>query len=159
MTDTPTSSPDEHAVRAALGSARFQSGVDGGRWRLISFEWPIGVFGVSAAPRECSPAEYGLRINFDGYPQQAPTAEPWNLKRNERLAADERPKGERAGPAFRSDWNEGRALYVPWDRTPLADHADWVTKHKSSAWHPGRDVAFFLRSVYDLLNDDDYVGV
>lgn len=159
MTDTPTLSPDEHSVRAALGSARFQSGVDSGRWRLISFQWPIGVFAVSAAPRDRSPAEYGLRIDFVGYPQQAPAAEPWDLNLNERLAPDERPKGERAGPAFRSDWKKGGALYVPWDRTPLADHTDWVTEHKSSAWHPGRDVAFFLRCVHDLLNDDGYLGV
>ena len=77
---------------AALDSAAFQSGVDGGRWRLVSFDWPVGVFAVSAAPRDSSPDEYGLRIDFAGYPQQAPTAEPWNLGRGERLADCERPK-------------------------------------------------------------------
>lgn len=159
MTGALVTSPDEHAARVALESPSFQSGVDDGRWRLVSFNWPIGVFAVSAAPRDCSPVEYGLRIDLAGYPQQAPTAEPWSLERGERLAVSERPKGERAGHAFRCDWEHGRALYVPWDRVGLASHPDWAALHTAYAWHPERDLVFFLRCVHDLLNDDDYLGV
>lgn len=159
MTIALTASPDELAVRAALDSGAFQSGVDDGRWRLVEFEWPVGVFAVSAAPRNNSPAEFGLRIDLSGYPQQAPTAEPWNIDRRARLTASERPKGERAADVFRSDWKDGRALYAPWDRVGLAVHSEWASQHQAYAWHPGRDLAFFLRRVYDLLNDDDYLGV
>ena len=159
MTDTIIIAPDERAVRAALKSAVFQSGVDSGRWRLVSFDWPVGVFAVSAAPRNNSPAEYGLRIDFTGYPQQAPTAEPWSLERGERLAPYERPKGERAAATFRCDWEQGRALYAPWDRIALTTHPNWVSQYKAYAWHPGRNVVFFLRCVHDLLNNDDYLGV
>lgn len=159
MTTALTASPDELAVRADLDSGVFQSGVDDRRWRLVELEWPIGVFAVSAAPRADSPAEFGLRIDLSGYPQQAPTAEPWSIERRERLTASERPKGERAADVFRSDWEQGRALYAPWDRVGLAAHGEWAGQHRNYTWHPGRDLAFFLRCVYDLLNDDDYLGV
>ena len=159
MTTALAASPDELAVGAALDSGAFQSGVDDGRWRLVEFEWPIGVFAVSATRRDNSPTEFGLRIDLSGYPQQAPTAEPWSIDRRERLTAAERPKGERAAEVFRSDWEHGRALYAPWDRVGLAAHSDWASQHRAYAWHPGRDLAFFLRRVYDLLNDDDYLGV
>lgn len=159
MTTALAASPDELAVGAALASGAFQSGVDDGRWRLVEFEWPIGVFAVSAAHRDNSPAEFGLRIDLSGYPQQAPTAEPWSIDRRERLAASERPKGERAAEVFRSDWEQGRALYAPWDRVGLAAHSEWASQHRTYAWHPGRNLAFFFRCVYDLLNDDDYLGV
>ena len=49
--------PDERAVRAHLCSARFQSGVDGGRWRLISIAWPH-VFVAVAAARRCTERVY-----------------------------------------------------------------------------------------------------
>ena len=151
--------PDERAVREDLRSARFQLGVDGGRWRLLSFEWPVGFFAVAAAERPGSPVEYVLRIDFSGYPQHAPTATPWDLDCNDQLSADERPKGQHVGHVFRTDWNHGQALYAPWDRVALEGHSNWVNDHVVYAWHPRRDIAFFLGCVYDLLNDDDYTGV
>ena len=159
MTDTLTLPPDEHAVRVALESAAFRSGVDDGRWRLVSLDWPIGMFAVSAAPRDNSPMEYALRIDLAGYPQQAPTAEPWNLDHDRRLADSERPKGERAAKVFRVDWEQGRALYAPWDRVALGGHPNWLSEHPAYVWHSGRDVVFLLRCVHDLLNDDEYLGV
>ena len=158
MTEALTMAPDEQALRSALTTPAFQSGVDDKRWRLVSLDWPIGLLAISASSRGESPTECGLRIDFVGYPQQAPTAEPWSLDRGERLGPDERPKGERAAHAFRCDWEDGRALYVPWDRVGLAAHGGWATQYPTHAWHPGRDVVFFLRCVYDLLNDDDYLG-
>ena len=159
MTGTLLASPDERALRAHLRSARFQSGTDSGRWRLVSFEWPVGVFAVAAAERAGAPSEFALRVDFAGYPQRAPTATPWSLDLGEPLAQGGRPKGERVSQVFRCDWNDGRALYAPWDRAGLEAHADWAEKHKTSAWHPGRDVAFFLGCVHELLNADDYLGV
>ena len=158
MTTTGTIPPDERAVRADLASPRFRAGVDAGMWRLVSFEWPVGVFVVAAAERDNSPPEYALRIDLTGYPQQAPTATPWDLNLGAALTAEGRPKGERVGHVFRSDWEHGQALYAPWDRTALQSHVEWPTTHSTYAWHPGRDVAFFLTCVHDLLNDDEYLG-
>ena len=152
-------SPDERAVRADLQSERFQLGVDGGRWRLLWLEWPVGLFAVTAAERAGSPIEYALRVDFSGYPQRAPTATPWDVDRNERLATDKRPKGCRVGRVFRTNWEKGQALYAPWDRVALEGHPNWASEHTVYAWHPQRDIAFFLGCVYELLNDDDYIGV
>ena len=151
--------PDERAVRADLRSARFQLGVDGGRWRLLSFDWPVGLFAVAAADRAGSPVEYALRVDFSGYPQRAPTATPWDVDCNELLSADKRPKGYRVGRVFRCNWNDGQALYAPWDRVALEGHPNWANDHVIFAWHAQRDIAFFLGCVYELLNDDDYTGV
>ena len=159
MTRTDTTTPDERAVQADLGSPRFRAGVDAGKWRLVSLEWPVGVFVVAAAERDNSPSEYALRVDLTGYPQQAPTATPWDLDRGTALSAECRPKGERVGHVFRCDWSNGHALYAPWDRTALHSHTDWATRHSTYAWHPGRDVTFFLTCVHDLLNDDDYLGI
>lgn len=159
MTEHRIMSPDERAARAALDSPRFLSGADAGRWRLASLEWPIAVCAVSAAPRANAPNEYGLRIDLSGYPQHAPTAEPWCLNQGMRLPPDQRPKGERVGHAFRTDWEEGRALYVPYDRVALSGHPGWPSRHRAYVWHPERDIAFFLGCVHELLNNDDYLGI
>ncbi len=159
MTPAEAVPPDERAVRAALGSVRFQAGLDARMWRLIWLEWPAGVFTVTAAERDTAPAKYTLRIDLSGYPQQAPTATPWDLDRCAPLNAEDRPKGERVGHVFRCNWNDGEALYAPWDRAGLIAHPDWASTYSTYAWHPGRDLAFFLTCVHDLLNDDDYLGI
>ena len=151
---------DELAVRADLESVRFRSGEDSGRWRLVAFDWPVGVFAVSAARRPDAPDEYGLRIDFLGYPRRAPTATPWSIDRGEQLTADERPKGGRAGSVFLlSDWDNGRSLYAPWDRVVLerAGHPGWADH--PMAWNRNRDVTYFLNRVHELLHADDYEGI
>lgn len=151
--------PDERALRAALETAGYQSGVDGCRWRLVSLEWPVGIFAVSAAERMGSPSEYGLRVDLSEYPQQAPTATPWDLNLNAVLAPERRPNGSRVGHVFRTDWEDGEALYAPWDRKGLSSHSEWAQDHPADAWHPERDIAFFLGRVHELLNTDDYAGL
>lgn len=152
--------PDERALRAALASPAFRSGVDGERWCLVSLTWPIGIFAVSAAPRPGAPNEYGLRINLSGYPQQAPTAAPWDLSLGAPLARSRRPTGVRVGKVFyNQNWQEDNALYAPWDRTALEGHSNWPQDYPEDVWHPGRDIAFLLGRVHELLNADDYTGV
>ena len=150
--------PDELAVHAHLRSARFQSGVDGGRWRLISAEWPHALIAVAAAPREGTPSEFVLRFDLAGYPQSV-TAGIWDCSTNALLAPDLRPKGERIAQIFRSDWEGGRALYAAWDSIAVNSHPNWPQLHPREAWNPRRDLTFYLTNVFDLLNDDDYLGV
>lgn len=151
--------PDERALRTSLEAAGYQSGVDSGRWRMVSLEWPVGIFAVSAAERPSSPSEYGLRIDLAGYPQRAPTATPWDLDHNVQLSIEKRPKGLRVEQVFRTDWKNGRALYAPWDRVALPGHDNWSEQYPEHVWHPGRDISFFLRCVHELLNSDDYKGI
>jgi hypothetical protein len=152
-------SPAERSVRAHLVGARFQSGADEGRWRLISMEWPNALIAVSAAARQGASPEFVLRFDLSGYPQPGPTAGIWDVSTNALLAADLRPKGEVAGQVFRADWENGRALYAPWDHVALDTHPDWPQKHARQAWHARRDLAFYLSNTWDVLNDDGYVGI
>lgn len=158
MTDVLLS-PAERSIRSHLSSGRFQQGVDDGRWRLISMEWPVAFIAVSAAPREGAPTEFVLRFDLSGYPQPGPTAGVWDLDTGELLAAALRPKGVRAAHVFRSDWENGRALYAPWDHVALNGHGDWPQKHPHQAWHARRDLTFYLTNTWDVLNDDEYLGI
>jgi hypothetical protein len=156
---TAPPSPDERALAADLAGARFRDGASRGFWRVLSLEWPFLLVAVSAAPRSGAPGEFVLKIECSGYPTQAPTACPWDTETNAVLPAEKRPKGERAEQVFRSDWENGRALYAPWDRVALSGHSEWPARHARSMWHAHRDITFFLTNVYELVNDDDYRGI
>lgn len=159
MTDTEVHSPDERAVREHLRSPRFQHGLDDGRWRLISLDWPQALVAVSAAIREGAPNEFVLRFELTGYPQAGPTAGLWDSSSASYLGNGGRPKGDRASMVFRGDWEGGRALYAPWDRLALNSHPDWAQRHPSHAWNNQRDLAFYLANVFEVLNADDYLGI
>ena len=150
--------PDERALRDDLAGGRFLAGVEAGRWRLLRLEWPRALIAIAAAPRAKGPREFVLNFELSGYPAVAPTAGPWDIDADSILGADKRPKGVRVGHIFRSDWQDGSALYAPWDRI-AADHGDWRTRHALFAWNPQRDITFYLACVHDVLNTDDYVGV
>lgn len=158
MTADAAVGPDERALREHLQSARFQVGVDAGRWHLVLLAWPIAVIAVAAAPRDSAPTEYALRFDLTGYPYRV-TAAPWDAESNCPLSADRRPAGNRAGHVFRTDWNEGRALYAPWDQVALEGHADWPARYSMYAWNQQRDLTFYLANVFEVLNDDDYLGL
>ncbi|HVC77693.1 MAG TPA: hypothetical protein VND96_14370 [Candidatus Micrarchaeaceae archaeon] len=159
MTDNQVIAPDERALKEHLKTPRFKQGVDGGRWRIVSLDWPIVVAAVSAAPRESAPAEFFLRFELSGYPQAGPTAGLWDPSTGAQVTSDLRPKGDRATLVFRGDWEGGRALYAPWDRVALGGHPDWAQRHSQHAWNSRRDLAFYLANVSELLNAEDYLGV
>lgn len=120
--------PDERTLNEHLRGGRFQAGVAAGHWRLISMTWPTAVVAVSAAERSNSPAEFALRFELDGYPQNPPTGGLWDTAADASLPADRRPKGERAAQLFRADnWLGGAtAMYAPWDRMGLQAHTGWA---------------------------------
>ena len=160
MAAVPPMPPDELAFRGHIARGRFQSGVDRGDWRVVGqMAWPCVLITVSAAKRENGPSEFGLRFDVSGYPATAPTATPWDLEQDVVLAPARRPKGDRVGMAFRSDWEGGRALYVPFDRVALDSHPGWRTQYPRYVWDGTKDITFYLRNVHELLNDDDYLGV
>jgi len=150
---------DEAALAADLAGARFQVGVDRGRWRLVTLEWPIAIVAVSAAPRPDGPTEYFLRFDLAGYPVMAPTATPWELEAGCRLADGRRPKGGRSEAVFNPGWQNGQALYLPCDRVASPGHDNWAQLGPEYAWRADRDITFYLRQVHEVLNDDDYQGI
>ena len=73
---------DERVFRAHLERGSFQSGVDRGRWRLVSIYWPYAVFTVGATARQNAPTEYAFRFELNNYPASPPTAQPWDINGN-----------------------------------------------------------------------------
>src|SRR5258708_19495865 len=95
MTDHQVLAPDERALREHLKTPRFEQGVDDGRWRIVSMDWPIAIAAVSAAPREGAPAEFFLRFELSGYPQVGPTAVLWDPSTGAHLPGTVRPTRHR----------------------------------------------------------------
>ena len=151
--------PDERVFRAHIANARFLAGTADGRWRTVEYAWPVAVFAVRAARRKSSPKEFFLRVDLSGYPFLAPTSTPWDPVTNQLLPAENRPKGERIGHVFRTDWEGGRALYAPYDRVALSGHLNWTAEHPRYVWTPERDITWLLSVISELFNDDDYVGI
>lgn len=150
--------PDERTFRRHLAAGPFQAGVDRGEWRLISVEWPHAVIAVTAPPRAGAPREVALRFELSGYPQQLPTAQPWDAAANGALRDALWPIGDRVSQVFNPGWNRN-ALYIPCDRLALAGHEAWLTQHPSHAWTPSRDITHYLRIVRDVLREPGYAGV
>lgn len=146
-------SPDERTFRAHLLRPEFQAAVAARRWRVLDIHWPFALIAVSAAVRPNGPDEFVLRFELTGYPSQAPTAIPFDLETEARLAPEKLPKGPRlsGNMAFRPDW---QGLYLPVDRSAISGH-NWRTWR----WDDSCDITLYLRLVHELLNAEDYAGV
>jgi hypothetical protein len=150
--------PDELAFREHVAGAEFQAGLDAGRWRLLSMTWPTAILAVGAGPRAESPREFFFCFDLTAYPANA-TACPIDISNGQLLPAGRRPKGEIVGHAFRTDWMEGRALYVPWDRIAIEGHPEWRTRHAGKLWSEEAGILSYLRPTHELLDSEDYEGV
>jgi len=150
--------PDHRAVLEHLEGAEFLEGVARGWWKLTLFAWPYMYVAVAAAPRADSREAVVLRMDLNGYPQEAPTSTPWDPDTASVLSAAKRPRGEFVSHVFRTDWMEGQALYAPYDRVAINGHLSWEVQHAADLWNPTRNFAFVLLRVHQLLNDDDYEG-
>jgi len=156
--DVQMATPDQRSFHAHLERVPFQAGVDHGRWRVVGIAWPHAIIAVAAAPRPDSPAEFHLRMELTGYPQQAPIITAWDPVADGVLAARKRPRGEIVSVVFRADWEHGRALYAPYDRIALQSHPNWAREYPGQAWNSSRDIIFVVSDLHRLLNSDDYQG-
>lgn len=153
-------SPAERVFRAHLDQGPFQSGVDRGRWRMVSVNWPCAVIAVRAGERDNSPSEYAFRFELSNYPASPPSACPWNETNNSILEFNSWPGGQgRIPAAFRPDWKNGSCLYLPCDRYSIEGHNGWISQHPEMIWNPQGDITQYLKIIYDLLNSEDYTGV
>ena len=151
--------PDERVFRAHLEAGPFQSGVDRGRWHLLSVDWPHAVIAVRAAERPAGPSEYEFRFELSNYPENPPTAQPWDRVRTAPLEHARWPGGRSRLPlAFNPGWKNGECLYLPCDRLSIEGHDGWRSQHASMIWSSARDITQYLRVVHDLLNSGDYTG-
>lgn len=151
--------PDQKVFLEHLEAGQFQSGVDRKHWRLISVEWSYSVIAVSAASRPNAPDEYFFRFELTNYPADPPTAQPWDIEKDEPLEHKNWATGSgRIEKAFNPGWNGGIALYLPCDRLALKGHETWIQQHPSMIWSPNGDITQYLRIIYDLLHSESYSG-
>jgi hypothetical protein len=148
------SAPDERAFSADIAKPAFRLAVAEGRWRVVRIEWPYVFICVTAKDG----TGHNLRLNCDGYPQTPPTGGPWDLERNQILAAERWPRGQggRVSAVFRLDWKNGSALYLPCDRVSIEGHDNWRTEMPSKIWRPADGIVQYLELVHELLNCRDY---
>jgi hypothetical protein len=153
--------PDQSLFLAHLEGARFQSGVDAGKWGLFgapaAIIWPHPILWVAADAALFAPAQMFLRFTVDSYPTLAPTACPWSVQTNTKLADILYPKiPGKLNRVFRTDWNAGTALYAPCDRTAMAGHEQWKQIHPYWWWTAEFTVVNYLSFVHFCLNPKRY---
>ncbi|MBI3867699.1 MAG: hypothetical protein HY299_04125 [Verrucomicrobia bacterium] len=148
-------SPDESLFRLHLEQAPFQLGASLGKWGLHQQDgvgvWPHAVLWVDVDQRFITDGRMYLRFTVDGYPQQAPTACPWDILENKPLAPERWPKGEvNVSRVFKPSWNPS-ALYAPCDRLAMIGHEIWRQQFPRWWWQPDFTIVRYLEFVHDCL--------
>jgi len=152
-------SPDLALFKRHLGSAEYGYGEDSGWWAAQteppSETWPFCQFWVSTHERVIAGGKLGLNIELSDYPSQAPTGCPWNLEEGCRLPNDEWPESngiQNIKAIFNPGWENGVALYAPWDRAGLKTHPNWKQKHPDTSWKASFKITDYLRFTHQILN-------
>src|SRR5665213_617301 len=144
---------DEQQLRADAASARLQAGEARGRWAVRAITWPHLYIDVRAKDGRT----FVLRLDCTNYPVAPPTGTFWDYEGNRQLPSDRWPRGsDRVKLAFRTDWHNGTALYLPCDRVSAVGHDAWRTQYPQLIWNPARGVVMYLEVVSDLLHGRDY---
>jgi hypothetical protein len=151
--------PDESLFKKHLEEAVFLTGVADSQWGLVGSAeeiiWPHVLLWCKATPPEgTGSSKYYFRFNLEGYSEQAPTALPWDVSKNQPLAIEVWPGwSEQLRKVFNPKWNNGIALYAPCDRIAIPGHAQWKEKHPTDFWTPGSTIIKYLRFLLKILND------
>jgi len=148
--------PDECLFRLHLEQPSFQLGAALGNWGLNGAAdnicWPHVVLWVKTEKRFAPEGRVTLRFTLDGYPQQAPTACPWDVGHDTPLAVEHWPKGEiNVSRVFKPSWNSS-ALYAPCDRIAMNGHDIWRQQHTGWWWQPDFTIVRYLEFVHSCLN-------
>jgi len=148
-------SPDERVFRDHLERPDFKIGELKKRWRLVSVTWPSAIFYVSSRDG----FEFGFRFECGNYPSSPVTARLWDIGNDTPLSELDWPQGGgRVAATFRSDWENGRALYLPCDFVAVQKHPpNWPLKHPSQVWKPAKGIVHYLEIVHDILYSHDYI--
>ena len=144
--------PSIARVEADLEHSDFLSGCDAGCWRIVSYEFPILDFAISATEPDGTASEYGFRADLSNYAGQAPMVQIWDHERNTPLPGDRRPKGgARVEKTFQC-WGED-TVYRPWDRK-TGPHCKNADTFPHLAWNPDRRLVFIFEDLHGILNSN-----
>lgn len=151
--------PNESLFKAHVEGAPFQAGFDVGKWgihgSLETVDWTFPVIWVRADKRVIQDGRVYLKFNTDNYPQQAPTACPWDINSDVKLAPALWPKGGNVSTVFNPAWKD-HALYAPCDRIAMQGHEAWIGLCPQWWWQSSFTIVRYLEFVYVCLNPSDY---
>lgn len=161
--------PDERLFEADTMSAAFLAGAAKGRWGLAEDDlvpdtlvWPMIVVWMAAAARPGAPDRYYVLLDASDYRGVPPTGTFWNPTTKETTPFADRPKGatnSRFAKVFRTDWENGRAFYHPYDRVAASSHTAWPTEQPHLIWDSEHTIVDYLEEFSSLLHCGDYIGV
>jgi hypothetical protein len=163
--------PDHRLFETDLQSAEYRNGVTKGLWgeaepdaRPDGAAWPNVYIWMAAAPRSGAPDRYYIALNLSGYRNAPPTGPLWDPVKKQTIELSKWPKGKpnsRFAQVFRTDGFSfaGRALYHPYDRSPLSDHPNWPAEQPHLVWTSTHTIVNYLEEFQSLLTSGDYVGV
>ena len=146
-------------LKTHLEAASFLAGVDCGKWGVHSsfdeIDLTHPVIWIRSDNRVVPDGRVHLRFDSENYPQQAPTACPWDMKTNAKLASALWPKGANVSTVFNPAWKD-HALYAPCDRLAMEGHDAWKALSPQWWWQPRFTIVTYLEFVYVCLNPADY---
>jgi len=153
--------PDQSLFLSHLEGAPYKSGVDAGKWGLSGVPaeiiWPNPIFWIAADSSIVPNGKIYLRFTVDGYPTLAPSACPWDIETNTRLANHLYPRiSGKFSLVFRTDWSGGNALYAPCDRGAMSGHEPWKQQYPYWWWLPHFTIVKYLAFVHLVLNPKRY---
>ena len=153
--------PNESLLKTHLLGAPFLAGVDAGKWGLHGALEPTDlncpIIWVRGDKRFIASGRVYLRFDTAGYSHQAPTACPWDIERNAKLAPGLWPKGDGVSLVFNPAWRD-HALYAPCDRLAMDGHDSWRSQSPQWWWQPSFTIVKYLEFVYVCLNPADYAN-
>jgi hypothetical protein len=161
--------PDQRLFEADLLAADFRNGVVKGLWAPAEADalpadpaWPKAYFWMAAAPRASAPDRYYVALNLAGYRSVPPTGRFWDPVKKQPLDLGKWPKGKpdtRFAKVFRTDWEQGRAFYHPYERLAAQGHPLWPTEQPHLIWTNSHTIVDYLEEFQTLLTSGDYLGV
>lgn len=162
-------SPDQAIFESDLASAEFRIGATKGFWGLADLDvfpddiaWPKVILWITAAPRQNAPDRFYIVLDAAGYRSVPPTGTFWDPGTKATLDNGKRPKGKpdsRFAKVFRTDWENGRAFYHPYDRVATQSHGEWMRQQPHLIWTSSHTIVDYLEEFHSLLNSGDYVGI
>jgi hypothetical protein len=146
---------EQHINRPEFRLAKYER-----RWEILLVDWPNVFVRIYAEYRTGAPGYFDFKFDCTGYPNEAPTAIPWDHSINQPLAFARWPKGRNHIPSiFNPGWNNGIALYLPCDRLAMKGHPDWTARHPHWLWKADSGLSHYIRIIHGLLNSPDYTGI
>lgn len=164
---------DQRLFEVDLQLAEYRAGVMKGLWAQAEpgalpdgdrAAWPNAYFWMAAASRDGAPDRHYVALNLSGYNSVPPTGPLWDPVKKQTLELGKWPKGKpnsRFSLVFRTAGFSfsGRALYHPYDRSPLSDHPQWRTEQPHLVWDSSHTIVHYLEEFQTLLMSEDYIGV